>query len=101
MAHIGRGVADDAGAPMTAAYGADGHAHQRAASAEGSESEIHSYWTMGGSVVDFQRTRRFALAGSSHTRRVVRLIRWDVPGKSERQNGSIDPVAPEGPEGRY
>ena len=39
MAHIGRGVADDAGAPMTAAYGADGHAHQRAASAEGSESQ--------------------------------------------------------------
>ena len=38
MAHIGRGVADDAGAPMTAAYGADGHSHQRAASAEGSES---------------------------------------------------------------
>ena len=39
MAHIGRGVADDAGAPMTAAYGADGHAHQRAASTEGSESQ--------------------------------------------------------------
>ena len=39
MAHIGRGVADDAGAPMTVAYGADGHAHQRAASAEGSESQ--------------------------------------------------------------
>ena len=38
MAHIGRGVADDAGAPMTAAYGADGHSHQRASSAEGSES---------------------------------------------------------------
>ena len=64
-------------------------------------TEIHSYWTMGGSVVDFQLTRRFALAGSSHTRRIVRLIRWDVPGKSERQNGSIDPVAPEGLEGRY
>ena len=29
MAHIGRGVAVDAGAPMTAAYGADGHSHQR------------------------------------------------------------------------
>ena len=39
MAHIGRGVAVDAGAPMTAAYGADGHAHQRAASAEGSETQ--------------------------------------------------------------
>ncbi len=39
MAHIGRGVADDAGAPMTAAYGADGHSHQRASSAEGSESQ--------------------------------------------------------------
>ena len=39
MAHIGRGVADDAGAPMTAAYGADGHSHKRAASAEGSESQ--------------------------------------------------------------
>ena len=38
MAHIGRGVAVDAGAPMTAAYGADGHSHQRASSAEGSES---------------------------------------------------------------
>ena len=33
MAHIGRGVAvADAGAPMTAAYGADGHSHQRASS---------------------------------------------------------------------
>ena len=39
MAHIGRGVAVDAGAPMTAAYGADGHSHQRASSAEGSESQ--------------------------------------------------------------
>ena len=39
MAHIGCRVVDDAGAPMTAAYGADGHAHQRAASAEGSESQ--------------------------------------------------------------
>ncbi len=39
MAHIGRRVADDAGAPMTAAYGADGHSHQRASSAEGSESQ--------------------------------------------------------------
>ena len=39
MAHIGRGVADDAGAPMTTAYGADDHSHQRAASAEGSESQ--------------------------------------------------------------
>ena len=39
MAHIGRGVADDAVAPMTVAHGADGHAHQRAASAEGSESQ--------------------------------------------------------------
>ena len=38
MAHIGRGVAVDAGAPMTAAYGADGHSHQRASSAEASES---------------------------------------------------------------
>ena len=38
MAHTGRGVAVDAGAPMTAAYGADGHSHQRASSAEGSES---------------------------------------------------------------
>ena len=38
VAHIGRGVAVDAGAPMTAAYGADGHSHQRASSAEGSES---------------------------------------------------------------
>eukprot|EP00966_Prymnesium_polylepis_P231616 5358589-Prymnesium_polylepis.1 len=66
-----------------------------------SSPEIHSYWTMGGSVVGFQRTGRFALAGPSHTRRVVRLIRWNVPGKSEQQNGSIDPVAPEGPEGRY
>ena len=39
MAHIGRRVANDAGAPMTAAYGADGHSHQRASSAEGSESQ--------------------------------------------------------------
>ena len=39
MAHIGRRAADDAGAPMTAAYGADGHSHQRASSAEGSESQ--------------------------------------------------------------
>ena len=38
MAHIGRGVAVDAGAPMTAAYGADGHSYQRASSAEASES---------------------------------------------------------------
>ena len=40
--------------------------------------EINSDWTMVGSVVDFQRTRRFALVGSSHTRRVVHLSRWDV-----------------------
>ena len=39
MAHIGHRAADDAGAPMTAAYGADGHSHQRASSAEGSESQ--------------------------------------------------------------
>ena len=39
MAHIGRGVADDAGAPMMAAYGAGGHSHQLAVSAEGSESQ--------------------------------------------------------------
>ena len=38
MAHIGRGVAVDAGAPMTAAYGAGSHSYQRASSAEGSES---------------------------------------------------------------
>ena len=38
MARIGRRVAVDAGAPTTAAYGADGHSHQRASSAEGSES---------------------------------------------------------------
>ena len=38
MAHIGRGVAVDAGAPMTAAYGADGHSYQCASSAEASES---------------------------------------------------------------
>ena len=38
MVHIGRGVAVDAGAPMTAAYGADGHSYQRASSAEASES---------------------------------------------------------------
>ena len=38
MAHIGRGVAVDAGAPMMAAYGADGHSYQRASSAEASES---------------------------------------------------------------
>ena len=39
MAHIGRRAADDAGAPMTAAWGADGHSHQRASSAKGSESQ--------------------------------------------------------------
>ena len=38
MAHIGHRVAVDAGAPTTAAYGADGHSHQRASSAEASES---------------------------------------------------------------
>ena len=40
MAHIGRGVAVDAGAPVTAAYGAGAgsHSYQRASSAEGSES---------------------------------------------------------------
>ena len=31
-------TAVDAGAPTTAAYGADGHSHQHASSAEGSES---------------------------------------------------------------
>ena len=38
MAHIGRGVAVDAGAPMAAAYGAGSHSYQHASSAEGSES---------------------------------------------------------------
>ena len=38
MAHIGSGVAVDAGAPMAAAYGAGSHSYQHASSAEGSES---------------------------------------------------------------
>ena len=38
MAHIGRGVAVDAGAPMAAAYGAGSNSYQHASSAEGSES---------------------------------------------------------------
>ena len=69
MAHIGRRVADDAGAPMTAAYGADGHSHQRAASAEGSESQ-------GGRSSAMVRERLFQGIPPRTGRGQISLMEW-------------------------
>ena len=69
MAHIGRGVAVDAGAPMTAAYGADSHSYQRASSAEASES-------LGGRSSAIVRERLFhaiTVAGKGLTNIYIRL----------------------------
>ena len=67
MAHIGRGVAVDAGAPMTAAYGADGHSHQRASSAEASES-------LGGRSSAIVRERLFRSKVEGESRAIGRAL---------------------------
>ena len=78
MAHTGRRVADDAGAPMTAAYGADGHPHQRAASAEGSESQ-------GGRSSATVRERLFQGISGDFSGKLFRKFVEVFPGKFFRK----------------
>ena len=86
MAHIGRRAADDAGAPMTAAYGADGHSHQRASSAEGSESQGGRSSAMvrerlfQGITVDRKGLTPFPCRGCNELSPDVRPLRMDPDG---------------------